>query len=91
LYFPASHAEQTLPFAPVYPALHKQSVRETLPGLDDELPGHALHVSGPVWVLYFPAAHSQQALPLTCVNPPLHAQLSLFALPATDVKFWGQG
>ncbi len=40
MYSPASHAEQLLPFAPVYPALHKQSVSKTLLGADDEFPGH---------------------------------------------------
>jgi hypothetical protein len=45
LYFPATHAVQVPPFAPVKPALQMQAVSAVLEFGEVELPGHVEHVA----------------------------------------------
>jgi hypothetical protein len=44
LYVPCTHPRQTCPFAPVYPALHLQSIASSLPAGDCENDGQLEHV-----------------------------------------------
>jgi hypothetical protein len=44
LYFPAVHAMQVPPFAPVYPALHEQLFTTVLPLSETEFTGHCAHL-----------------------------------------------
>jgi hypothetical protein len=44
LYFPAAHAVQATPSAPVYRALQEHAVTDPLPAAEVEFAGHATHV-----------------------------------------------
>ena len=69
LYFPASHARQTPPSGPEYPALHEQMLLPPPAVFECACAGHALHVDSdvpPVSLLYLPVGQIEHATdPLT--------------------------
>ena len=78
LYLPATHATQTSPVFPVYPALQAHSALL----LSDQLfAWQLLQADDPAMRLYVPAGHGWQLLGPP-VNPALHWHASL---PATEV------
>ena len=84
LYEPAPQGEQVPPSAPVYPALHLQSVITVLPGGECELAGQTLtHDSDPKMLLYVPAEQGSQGPRSGPVYPSLHTHV---LLPAPDFE-----
>ena len=82
LYLPATHATQTSPVFPVYPALQAHSA---LPLGDQLFAWHARHPDVPDMRLYVPAGHAWQLLGPP-VKPALHSHAPL---PAADTVLTG--
>ena len=80
LNFPATHATQTSPVLPVYPAAHAHSA---LPLADTLFAWQLRHADDPDIRLYVPAGHAWQLVPAP-VKPGRHSHA---ALPATDTVF----
>jgi hypothetical protein len=75
LYFPAAHAVQEPPFAPVDPALQVQLVEAVLPAGELEFDGQPRHIPevavAPTLAEYLPAAQSEQvAFPVNALYFP---------------------
>ena len=63
LYFPGTHAVQTPPFDPEYPALQTQLVSKVDPTGEFEFVGQLVQSAVPVEGLYVPAPHCVQMDP----------------------------
>jgi acid stress-induced BolA-like protein IbaG/YrbA len=90
LYVPAAHAEHRSPYAPVYPALHRQLVWLVLPMAELEIEGQLEHWALPVVALYSPTTHTMHVPPSGPVDPALHRQLVEFGLPLAELEVEGQ-
>lgn len=87
LYVPASHSVQSPPSGPVYPALHLQSVMESLPAVDQVWVGHEAHTSA---FSYVPPSHTTHAWPLLPEYPGSQTQSVMAVLACGDCEPVGQ-
>lgn len=89
LYDPARHASHSPPFGPVKPALHSQSVKAVLPGLESALTGHvSVHGEVPPTALNLPGSQSSHSPPSGPKEPGLQVvrHSSADVLPGGDVE-----
>ena len=89
LYVPAVQIVQDPPSGPLYPLLHVQSLRASLPDDDDDREGQLEQDAGPVEPLYLPAVQLAQDPPSGPDKPALQVQDVSDVLPAGELEFVG--
>jgi len=85
LYWLMMQIEHVSPFAPVYPALHSQTVFVMLPAGDEELDGQSEQIPGPKPALYWFLLHGEHMPPFSPTYPALHSQAVFVMLPSGEM------